>query len=144
MDRMTTELVTAPPPKNRTPFRKSPVVTPVAATSTETVCAFSDTSTSVKLSEPSAVSAGVPLLLARLKKPRKLLRLGGDFLWESYTERTEERVLLKNFYPDTPNNWTAKEKQIFKLTKQALHAASTIVFTTNWQRGIWAEPYGLD
>ncbi|PIR45656.1 MAG: hypothetical protein COV09_00230 [Candidatus Vogelbacteria bacterium CG10_big_fil_rev_8_21_14_0_10_50_13] len=90
-------------------------------------------------------SVAVPAYYAtRLFRRKFIIRIGGDFLWESYTERTEERVLLKNFYPDTPDNWTAKEKQIFKLTKQVLKASDTLVFTTNWQREIWAEPYGLD
>ena len=90
-------------------------------------------------------SVAVPAYYAtRLFRRQLIIRVGGDFLWEGYVERTEERVLLKNFYLDTPNNWTAKEKQIFKLTKQALHAASTVVFTTNWQRQIWAEPYKLN
>lgn len=35
----------------------------------------------------SSVSCGVPLWLAKLRNPRKLLRLGGDFLWERYTDR---------------------------------------------------------
>jgi hypothetical protein len=34
----------------------------------------------------SSVSAGVPLWMSRLKKPKKILRLGGDFLWERYTD----------------------------------------------------------
>jgi glycosyltransferase involved in cell wall biosynthesis len=34
----------------------------------------------------SSVSVGVPLVLARLKKPKKFLRLGGDFFWERYTD----------------------------------------------------------
>ncbi|MBU2259488.1 glycosyltransferase, partial [Patescibacteria group bacterium] len=34
----------------------------------------------------SSVSCGVPLKLARLKKPKKILRLGGDFGWERYTD----------------------------------------------------------
>ncbi len=35
----------------------------------------------------SSISCGVPLFLARLKGPRKVLRLGGDFLWERVTDR---------------------------------------------------------
>ncbi len=33
----------------------------------------------------SSVSCGVPLRMAGLKKPKKILRLGGDFFWERYT-----------------------------------------------------------
>lgn len=35
----------------------------------------------------SSVSCGIPLFLARLKGPKKILRLGGDFLWERFTDR---------------------------------------------------------
>ncbi len=35
----------------------------------------------------SSVSVGVPLFLARLTRPKKVLRLGGDFFWERYTDR---------------------------------------------------------
>ncbi len=34
----------------------------------------------------SSVSVGVPLFLARLEHPKKILRLGGDFFWERYTD----------------------------------------------------------
>lgn len=34
----------------------------------------------------SSVSTGVPLRLARLRTPKKILRLGGDFAWERYTD----------------------------------------------------------
>src|SRR3989344_4942495 len=35
----------------------------------------------------SSVSVGVPLALAGLKNPKKILRLGWDFFWERYTDR---------------------------------------------------------
>ena len=41
----------------------------------------------------SSVSCGVPLRLAKLKKPKKILRLGGDFTWERYTDLGRRRSL---------------------------------------------------
>lgn len=35
----------------------------------------------------SSVSCGVPVWLAKLKNQKKILRLGGDFAWERYTDR---------------------------------------------------------
>ncbi len=35
----------------------------------------------------SSVSCGIPIFFARLKHPKKILRLGGDFLWERFTDR---------------------------------------------------------
>lgn len=34
----------------------------------------------------SSVSTGIPLLCSGLTKPKKILRLGGDFFWERYTD----------------------------------------------------------
>jgi glycosyltransferase involved in cell wall biosynthesis len=34
----------------------------------------------------SSVSCGVPLWLSHFTKPKKILRLGGDFFWERYTD----------------------------------------------------------
>lgn len=34
----------------------------------------------------SSVSVGVPLLLSRLRRPKRVLRLGGEFFWERYTD----------------------------------------------------------
>jgi hypothetical protein len=49
----------------------------------------------------SSVSAGVPIMLAQLKKPRKILRLGGDFFWERYTDRGGQKNLRE--YHDRPS-----------------------------------------
>jgi len=49
----------------------------------------------------SSVSCGVPLWLAHLKGPHKVLRLGGDFFWERYTDGGGTRS-LKEWYDDEP------------------------------------------
>ena len=41
----------------------------------------------------SSISCGIPVKLARLKKPKKILRLGGDFFWERYTAVGGKRSL---------------------------------------------------
>jgi glycosyltransferase involved in cell wall biosynthesis len=41
----------------------------------------------------SSVSCGVPLLLSRVKGPKKVLRLGGDFAWERYTDKGGRKTL---------------------------------------------------
>lgn len=45
----------------------------------------------------SSVSVGMPLRFAKLKGPKTILRLGGDFLWERYTDRGG-RSGLRAFY----------------------------------------------
>lgn len=41
----------------------------------------------------SSVSCGVPLILSCLLHPKRVLRLGGDFFWERYTDRGGKRGL---------------------------------------------------
>lgn len=49
----------------------------------------------------SSVSCGVPLWMAKLKHPRKILRLGGDFFWERYTDRGGT-LSLREWYESGP------------------------------------------
>jgi glycosyltransferase involved in cell wall biosynthesis len=41
----------------------------------------------------SSVSVGIPLLLSRIRGPKRVLRLGGDFLWERYTDLGGRKTL---------------------------------------------------
>lgn len=72
-----------------------------------------------------------------------IIRTGGDFLWEQYCERHKKRILLRNFYNTEKINFTLKEKIIFKVTKWTLKNVSRIIFSTDWQRGIFIEAYGF-
>jgi glycosyltransferase involved in cell wall biosynthesis len=72
-----------------------------------------------------------------------ILRVGGDFLWEWYVERTEEKILLSEFY-EKPRPLTLKEKVTFKLTKFVLRKVTNIVFNTNYQKDIWVSAYNID
>lgn len=83
------------------------------------------------------------VLAAKLLGRRVIIRTGGDFLWEQYVERTGERVLLRDFYATTSQNWSKKEQNIFKITSWVLKKASLIVFSTEWQRQIWQPVYNL-
>src|SRR3989344_2955640 len=90
-------------------------------------------------------SVGFPTVLAgRLLRRKVIIRTGGDFLWEWYVERTGDLVLLRNFYQTTKPRWSLKERVIFKLNKWTLHHCYRLVFSTDWQRQIWREPYRLD
>ncbi|MDP3996353.1 MAG: hypothetical protein Q8P86_01515 [bacterium] len=86
---------------------------------------------------PTAVATGI------LGK-KHVMRTGGDFLWESYVERTGDTVLLKNFYDTRLAKLSFKEKVIFSLTKWTLKKADKVVFSTDWQRSIWARPYEMN
>lgn len=88
-------------------------------------------------------SVGVPTVLAhRLLRRPVVIRVGGDFLWESYIARTLERITLSAFYTE-PRAYSFKERVIFTWTKNALAHASKVIFSTEWQKEIWIEPYAL-
>jgi len=90
-------------------------------------------------------SVGLPSVLAgRIFGKKIIIRVGGDFLWEQYVERTGKKVLFRNFYTQEKNNLSLKERVIFKLTRWTLKNASKIVFSTEWQRGIFIQAYDLN
>lgn len=90
-------------------------------------------------------SVGLPAAIAASLFGKKIvIRTGGDFLWESYVERSGDKVLLKDFYKTTRSKWSFKERLIFTLTKWTLHHVDTLIFSTDWQRDIWYGPYSLN
>jgi glycosyltransferase involved in cell wall biosynthesis len=89
-------------------------------------------------------SVGLPVSLsAKICRKKIAIRVGGDFLWESYVQRTGDRIALVGFYKKKPN-LSFKEKVIFSFTKFALNGSVRVVFSTNWQKEIFASPYELD
>lgn len=91
------------------------------------------------------LSVGWPAVAAaKILRKKVIIRTGGDFLWESYVERTDDLVLLKDFYLKSRDNWDWKEKIIFRITKWTLDDANAVVFSTNWQRKIFEQAYELD
>lgn len=90
-------------------------------------------------------SAAVPTMCAcALMRKKYILRTGGDFLWETYVERTGDLVLFRDFYDTSLGKLTIKEKLIYKLGGRALRKAGALIFSTDWQRRIFEKAYGLD
>ncbi len=90
-------------------------------------------------------SAAVPTMYAcAFMRKKYILRTGGDFLWETYVERTGDLVLFRDFYQARENLLNKKEKLIFKLGRRALRRASVLIFSTDWQRKIFEKAYKLD
>lgn len=90
-------------------------------------------------------SVGLPSVLAgKIFGKKVIIRTGGDFLWEQYVERTGKKVLFKNFYKQEKNNLSLKERFIYNMTRWTLNHASHVVFSTEWQRGIFVETYGVE
>ncbi len=88
-------------------------------------------------------SVALPIaMLSSVFHKEFVIRTGGDFLWESYVERTEKPVLLREFYTqDNVDDFTYKERFIFNKTRSILRKAKTIIYSTDWQRQIWQKPY---
>jgi glycosyltransferase involved in cell wall biosynthesis len=88
-------------------------------------------------------SVGFPAVLAAVILRKKVIvRIGGDFLWEQYINRTQEEVLLSEFYQKS-RALTFKEKLIFWCTGFVLRNATGIVFSTDWQKNIMVGAYGV-
>lgn len=90
-------------------------------------------------------SVGWPAVMAATLCGKKILiRTGGDFLWESYVERTGEKVLLRNFYTTCIKRFNFKERFIFSVTRSTLQQATAVIFSTTWQRDMFLPVYALD
>lgn len=86
-------------------------------------------------------SAGFPALVAAKLLRRKLLvRIGGDFVWEAYVERTGDMVRLSEFYKQ-PRRLSMKERLIRRATLSLLRHADTLLFNTAWQMRIWQDAF---
>lgn len=84
----------------------------------------------------SSVSVGVPLAFAKLKKPKKILRLGGDFVWERYTAGGG-MMGLKEWYESL--HWTLWMNH--RLIHWLLNRFDHIVFSTRFQEELYEEFY---
>jgi glycosyltransferase involved in cell wall biosynthesis len=85
-----------------------------------------------------------PVALAnKIWRKKFIIRTGGDFLWESYLERSGDLVPFRDFYDQSRDRWSKKEQLIFRLTHWTLHQANIIAFSTAWQRDIFAKAYHL-
>ncbi|OHA19773.1 MAG: hypothetical protein A3C08_02175 [Candidatus Taylorbacteria bacterium RIFCSPHIGHO2_02_FULL_47_18] len=94
---------------------------------------------------PDTFSAAVPAVaVGKILRKKTIIRTGGDFLWEQYVERTGDLVLLRHFYQTRLQKLNTKERLIFRLVGWALRNASSVVFSTEWQRDIFSQPYRLD
>jgi len=92
-----------------------------------------------------AWSAAVPTMMAcTLMRKKYILRTGGDYLWESYVERTGDLVLFRDFYATRLEKLNRKGRMVFKWSGKALRRASTLIFSTAWQRDIFIKAYGID
>lgn len=88
-------------------------------------------------------SAGVVTVASKVFSKKVIFRTGGDALWEAYVERTGDLVLLRDFYKTCLDKLNSKERLMFRLMKWTLQNLSAVIWSTEWQRDIFMEPYGL-
>ena len=90
-------------------------------------------------------SVGFPAVIAgRIFNKKIVIRTGGDFLWEGYVERTNDLVLLRDFYPTRGVKWNTKERIIFKCVRFTMRHVSAMIWSTRWQKEMCDKFYGLD
>lgn len=89
-------------------------------------------------------SVGVPtIFVASMLNRKTIVRVGGDYLWSAYVNRTGEKISLREFYKSLPKlSW--KERVILSLTKKLLNRANFLAFNTFWQKEIWRTFYQID
>jgi glycosyltransferase involved in cell wall biosynthesis len=90
-------------------------------------------------------SAAVPTMAAcGMMRKKYIVRTGGDFLWESYTERSGDLVLFRDFYDKSLNKLSGKEKLVFRWGGSSLRKAVAVIFSTDWQKRIFEKAYALE
>ena len=89
-------------------------------------------------------STGFPAVLAgKIFGKKTILRVGGDFLWETYVESTGNLIKIKDFYANRPP-LSLKFKIVAYLQKNALKNASALAFNSHWQKEFFEKVYSLD
>ena len=88
-------------------------------------------------------ATGLPAALVHmLTGVPAVVRIGGDFVWELYIERTRDLLPLPEMYRHR-ERWSAKEKLAYSVTRFVLRRTH-VVFSSAWQLEIWRSAYGLD
>ena len=85
----------------------------------------------------SSISAGVPVLMSGLKKPKKILRLGGDFFWERYTD-AGGTMTLREWYASRFGFWRILNSLVMS---RVLRSFDSLVYSTEFQQEIHQKAY---
>ena len=89
-------------------------------------------------------SVGFPAVFAaKTLRKASIVRIGGDFLWEQYVERTGDMVKLSYFYQNAKDKLNSKEQTIFRGTGFLLRNASVLAFNSQFQIETYRAAYGL-
>lgn len=88
-------------------------------------------------------SVGLPAVLAGMvTRAPVIVRIGGDFIWEMYTERTGDLIPLTEIYTERAR-WGSKERTIFRIQQWVIPRVN-LAFSCEWIRDLWKDVYGFD
>jgi glycosyltransferase involved in cell wall biosynthesis len=85
----------------------------------------------------TSVSVGVPLMWSKLTKPKKILRLGGEFFWERYTDGGGSKGLAA-WYRSRFGMWRILNAVFMH---GILSSFAHVVYSTQFQRQIHERAY---
>ncbi len=85
----------------------------------------------------TSISAGIPILMSGLTKPKKILRLGGDFFWERYTD-SGGTMTLREWYAASFGFWRLMN---WIIMRKVLCCFDRLVYSTDFQREIHRRAY---
>lgn len=89
---------------------------------------------------------GVPIAWACRFRPRPmLLRIEGDFLWETYIERTGREITLRDFNRAVGNLKLNRREKIIRWSCEKVFSRTRfLVFSSAWRRDIFFSGYRAD
>ncbi len=85
----------------------------------------------------TSISAGMPVLMSGLHHPIKILRLGGDFFWERYTDAGGV-MTLREWYASRFGFWRMLNSLVMN---KVLRCFDKLVYSTEFQREIHMSTY---
>ncbi len=89
------------------------------------------------------MTTGLPAAIVRhVRGTRTIARVGGDFIWERYVERTHDLMPLTRFY-ELREKWKGSERTLARITAFVLQSVD-VAFSSEWQKQIWTQAYALD
>lgn len=88
-------------------------------------------------------SVGLPATLASIiTRAPVIIRIGGDFIWEMYTERSGDLLPLPFIYSER-SRWGSKERLIFRIQSWVIPRVN-LAFSCEWIRDLWQTVYTFD
>jgi glycosyltransferase involved in cell wall biosynthesis len=87
-------------------------------------------------------SVGMPAVIASMiTRVPVIIRIGGDFIYEIYSERTKDLLPLPHVY-EHKERWGKKERTIYRIQQWVIRRVD-LAFSCTWIRDIWLNEYDI-